>query len=135
MAGSPSSAKCAMRGERMREIGSWDRNFQVWQYSVSHSTLLLRSFHPHDYCSRIDVFFPAVTLMHLRPNFHRLSIHEANEKERRGLLGNMVIDTTCGSLFLLNGGEGYVHAASCSWHEDEGDHRAPSRFGPLRGTD
>lgn len=119
----------------MREITSWNRPFQVRQYSVSHSTLLLRSHRPDLYDTRIDVLFPAVTLMHLKPSYRQLSIHEANEQERREILGDdTALNLSHGLLFLLNDGEGYVHAASCSWHQDEGDHRAPSRFGPLSGT-
>ncbi|WP_157868473.1 hypothetical protein [Streptomyces caatingaensis] len=118
----------------MQKVISWERKFQVWQYSVSHSVLLLRSFHPQKYTTRIDVAFPAVTLMHLQPSYETLSVRQATEEERLRILGATAEKITHGNLFLLNEGEGYVHAADFSWHEDSGDHHTPSSFGPLRGT-
>ncbi|MFF4405328.1 hypothetical protein ACFY2W_31185 [Streptomyces sp. NPDC001262] len=118
----------------MQEIASWNRKFQVWQYSVSHSVLLLRSYHSQRYSTRIDVAFPAVDLMHLKPSYERLSIRHATQGERDEILGSDASQLKHGSLFLLNDGEGYVLAAQCLWHEDTGDHHSPSQFGPLRGT-
>ncbi len=119
----------------MQEKISWDREFEVWQYSVSHSMLLLRSFHPQKYATRIDVAFPSVALMHLQPVYESLSIRLATDLERDQILGSNALNLTHGHLFLLNDGEGYVHAAKYLWHEDAGDHHSPSRFGPLRGTE
>ncbi|MBO8195213.1 hypothetical protein ITI46_26710 [Streptomyces oryzae] len=121
----------------MKPITHWDREFQVWQYSVSHSKLLLRSFDPDEYETRIDVLFPAVELMMLRPAFETLAIQELSTTEAQDFL----VDRRApqpqpwGTLYVINDGEGYVQAASCKWHEDEGDHHTPSRFGPLRGTE
>ncbi|WP_461036516.1 hypothetical protein [Streptomyces mayteni] len=119
----------------MKEIANWDRKFQVWQYSVSHSVLLLRSYHAQQYATRIDIVFPNVSLMRLEPSYEPLEIHEAGPEEVADLLGDRVGKPDRGRLFLLNHGAGYVRAADCAWHEDQGDHRTPSRFGPLRGTD
>lgn len=118
----------------MEKIASWGRKFQVWQYSVSHSVLLLRSFHPQNYGTRVDVAFSDVALMRLQSSYDTLVIHRATEEERREILGKEAGLITHGCLFLLNEGTGYVQAARCVWHEDEGDHRSPSKFGPLRGT-
>lgn len=118
----------------MKEIASWDRKFQVWQYSVTHSVLLLRSYHAQKYTTRIDILFPAVALMRLQPSYEPLTIQEAGPEEIDRLVSDRAGKADRGRLFLLNGGEGYVRAADCAWHEDEGDHRAPSHFGPLRGT-
>ncbi|MBH5336700.1 hypothetical protein IHE55_18755 [Streptomyces pactum] len=118
----------------MDEVAHWIRKFQVWQYSVTHSTLLLRSFHPQKYATRIDVLFSAVALMHLQPSYESLRVERAASQEMADVLPPSTPACDHGSLFLLNGGEGYVQAANFSWHEDNGDHRAPSHFGPLRGT-
>jgi hypothetical protein len=119
----------------MEKVAIWERDFQIWQYSVSHSMLLLRSAAEGDLETRIDVLFAAVELMHLQPLYHRLEINEANDEERVEVLGDRLSEIIPGKLFLINGGEGYVVARRCSWHEDLGDHHAPSRFGPLRGTE
>ncbi len=118
----------------MQELVRWARTFQVWQYTVSHSTLLLRSYDP-EYATRIDVVFPAVELMRLQPTYETLAIHRATEQERRAFLNDEADQITHGSLFLLNEGQGFVHSAKCAWHEDNGNHHAPSKFGPLRGTE
>ena len=118
----------------MHELVSWNRKFQVWHYSVSHSVLLLRSFQPQVHETRIDVAFPAVALMHLRPSYQELRITRLDDDECSEFMQQRDINPAHGTLFLLNGGEGYVQAADCQWHEDYGDHHAPSRFGPLRGT-
>lgn len=115
-------------------IPAWDREFQVWQYSVSHSVLLLRSADSDRYGSRVDVLFPAVELMKLRPTYDSLRIDIATAEDQARIFGEAPPSFSHGSLFLLNGGEGYVWAADCQWHEDDGDYRTPSRFGPLRGT-
>ncbi|MEU2760137.1 hypothetical protein [Streptomyces sp. NPDC007094] len=119
----------------MGKIVEWNREFQVWQYSVSHSTLLLRSVNVEGFNTRLDVAFMAVELMHLQPDYGHLEISEANNEERGQILGAQSSDSAAGTLYLLNGGEGYVLARKCSWHEDLGDHHAPSKFGPLRGTE
>ncbi|MDT0342904.1 hypothetical protein [Streptomyces litchfieldiae] len=117
----------------MREIAKWPRKFQVWQYAVSHSVLLLRSYHPQQYETRIDIAFSDVSLMKLKSSFDSLSVHQADPEEASEILADNF--PSYGFLYLLNDGEGYVHAANCSWHEDHGHHKTPSHFGPLRGTD
>ncbi|UQA91543.1 hypothetical protein [Streptomyces halobius] len=119
----------------MEKIVEWGREFQVWQYSVSHSTLLLRSVNVEGFDTRLDVAFMAVELMHLRPYYSHLEISEAHSEERERILGSHSSTKAAGTLYLLNGGKGYVLARRCSWHEDLGDHHTPSKFGPLRGTE
>jgi hypothetical protein len=113
-------------------VHSWDREFQVWCYTVSYSQLLLRSLEA-DTTSRIDVLFSNVYLMHLKPSFSRLFIEVAPHdwlREPVELPARALVN-----LYLINHGEAYVLATHCQWHEDEGDHHSPSRFGPLRGVD
>lgn len=120
----------------MEKIIEWDRKFQVWQYSVSHAKLLLRSFDPDQYGTRIDLLFLAVELLLLKPSFSNLSVMKASIPEADAFLTPRGIHRSPhGHLFVINDGEGCVQAATCLWHEDQGDHHTPSRFGPLRGTE
>ncbi|WP_052851295.1 hypothetical protein [Streptomyces avicenniae] len=116
----------------MNEIGSWDRTFQLWQYSVSHSLLLLRSFHPQRYSTRIDVAFASVSEMKVAATYERLTVQEAEGRLAHDTLGREPLGHE--TVYLLNGGAGYVCATRCAWHEDDGNHKTPSKFGPLRGT-
>ena len=112
----------------------WDRRFQIWQYTVSHSGLLLRSFHPSEYESRVDIFFASVGLMMVKPSYAPLEITTLPHDAALEFLDERKMHVTewRGDLFVLNDGEGYVQAAACEWHEDRGDHHTPSKFGPLR---
>ena len=120
----------------MERVATWTRRFQVWQYTVSHAVLLLRSYRP-SYETRIDVCFPAVSLMHLKDGYDTLTLDLATEEEKLEFLTvrNVAIDGLRGKLYVLNNGDGYIVSASCKWNEDEGDHHTPSVFGPLRGTE
>ncbi|MFD0023584.1 hypothetical protein [Streptomyces sp. NPDC058382] len=118
----------------VRDIVKWEREFQVWHYSVSHSMLLLRSVGVEGSETRIDVLFASVELMHLRTFFERLEISEAIESNKKGILGDADSELA-GNLYVINGGPTYVLAGRCAWHEDFGDHHAPSKFGPLRATE
>lgn len=50
------------------------------------------------------------------------------------MLGQRFAQLSNVPLYVINGGECYVCAGRVNWHEDTGDHHAPSAFGPLRGT-
>jgi hypothetical protein len=114
---------------------SWDRSFRLWDYSVSHSTLLLRSVDSgSEMPSRIDVAFFGVRALHLRDDYRSLSIEKVSEVFADGVLDVTVTATEPVARYLVNGGPDYVLATNVAWEEDEGDHRSPSRFGPLRGT-
>ncbi|MEV8637569.1 hypothetical protein AB0395_38595 [Streptosporangium sp. NPDC051023] len=119
----------------MQKIAEWHRGFQVWQYSVSHSTLLLRSVNVAGFSTRIDVVFVGVELMLIRPTYSKLIIFCVEGDEKREILVNESEEVIGKQLFLLDGKASYVVAGGFSWHEDAGDHHTPSRFGPLRGTE
>ena len=114
----------------MRNIARWDRDFQVWAYSVSYSQLLLRSLGDES-PARVDVLFSNVRLMHLVPEMSTLSIDMADGRSFRGF---EMPQLAKGNWYVINDGESYVFATHCQWHEDEGSHGSPSHFGPLRGT-
>ncbi|MER7132056.1 hypothetical protein [Streptosporangium saharense] len=119
----------------MQKIVEWYRKFQVWQYSVSHSTLLLRSVNIVGSSTRIDAVFAGVELMRIRPMYNELIIFRVEDDEKEVMLAGEPKEVIRKSLFLLNGKDSYVVAGGFSWHEDAGDHHTPSKFGPLRGTE
>jgi hypothetical protein len=118
----------------LKELARWARTFQVWQYSVSHSNLLLRSYEPDVYDTRVDVFFGGVELVRLKPNYDELRIFEGGADDRSSLLAGVPELLNVGRLYVLNDPTFYVIARRCAWHEDRGNHHAPSKFGPFRGS-
>jgi hypothetical protein len=117
----------------LESVVRWERRFRVWHYTVSYSQLLLRSIGVEGFDTRIDVLFSNVYLMHLKPVLHRLHIDlETKEWSRDGL---DLPDGVKVNWYTINDGDAYVVATHCQWHEDQGDHHAPSRFGPLRGVE
>lgn len=114
---------------------SWDGSFRLWDYSISHSTLLLRCVGSgSEVPNRIDVAFFGVRAFHLRDDYRSLSIEKAPEVFADGVLDVMVTAGEPLARYLVNGGPDYILATNVAWEEDDGDHRSPSRFGPLRGT-
>jgi hypothetical protein len=111
----------------------WEREFQVWHYTVSYSQLLLRSLGHDDRDTRVDILFSNVYLMHLRPAFAQLRIDLADDDWTRDAVA--LPRGVPAKWYVLNEDEGYVLATDCQWHEDRGDHHSPSKFGPLRGVE
>ncbi|MEU4243626.1 hypothetical protein [Actinoplanes sp. NPDC026619] len=115
----------------MHEIASWEREFEVWDYSVSYSRLLLRSLQDES-PSRVDVLFSNVAFLHLPTEFPSLRIGRA---EGRSFGGVEIPDSVKGDWYTLNDGQAYVFATHCQWHEDDGNFKTPSKFGPFARTD
>jgi hypothetical protein len=112
----------------------WARPFEVWQYSVRHSTLMLRSLDfSVDPPSRVDVVFANVHRMYVRSGYDSLSVVEYDPDVPDPIFG--VASENGAKMFVINSGEGFVEAGGFAWHEDSGDHHAPSYFGPIPGTE
>ncbi|GAA1690415.1 hypothetical protein GCM10009765_44880 [Fodinicola feengrottensis] len=118
----------------MEALASWDRPFGIWHYTLSHSTLLLRSIDPAQSPNRIDVLFTMVSRICLSEFYESLTIHLASTEEKASVLDEDLRSEPRARLYLINGGRDYVVASNCNWHEDEGDQHSPSAFGPLRGN-
>lgn len=86
------------------EIFNLNRNFKLWAYTVSHSSLILRSEMRYpdqddseNYQCNIDLEFSAVSYINIPSKLERLSIKEINEKklpkeiDRNLLIYNMKI--------------------------------------------
>ncbi|MCZ0204543.1 hypothetical protein OZK63_03830 [Streptomyces sp. UMAF16] len=112
-----------------------DRYFKVWQYTVSHRRLLLRSSRDRPPDTRIDIHFGNVDLLLLRPAYDGLVIRQADDEECEQVGLDYGVEVEPGRLFVLGGGlRSFVLSAPPQWHEDEGAMDDPSWFGPLRGT-
>jgi hypothetical protein len=114
---------------------SFNRDFQIWAYSVSHGRLLLRSCKSAQHPTRIDVLFTDVQTMEVRANIQTISIEEVNISD--------VVDRSTKpkdtlepgqKVFLLKsiGWTGCIVAGSLSWHEDNGEYGQPSVLCPER---
>lgn len=117
----------------MNRIVRWDRDFQVWYYTVSYHQLLLRSSKTGATGTRIDILFSNVYSMLLRPSYANLRIDVADGNWPYGSVEPP--SGTRANWYILNDDEGHVLATHCQWHEDDGDNHSPSRFGPLRGVE
>lgn len=111
---------------------NFERNFQIWKYTVGHSQLLLRSTRTPECPTRIDVFFKNVGAVHLPSTFSGLSIVEGSHDEvlKTNPLDASSITHGHRKLFVVHGSDfvGYVVAGIVAWHEDEGEYHEPSYF-------
>ncbi|MCP3819226.1 hypothetical protein NLX86_14270 [Streptomyces sp. A3M-1-3] len=119
----------------MSELYRSDRYFKVWQYTVSHCRLLLRSTRDNPPSTRIDVHFGGVSHMMLRPHYDGLVIREGTADECARLEQEYGVQITSGNLFVLGENlSSFVVAGRPQWHEDQGGFGDPSWFGHMIGT-
>ena len=117
------------------ELFRSDRYFKVWQYTVGHRRLLLRSSRDRPPETRIDVHFANVSIMVLRPSYEGLVIRRADDEECEKVGLDYGVEVLPGRLFALGHGlRSFVVSAPPQWHEDEGEMDDPSWFGQMRGT-
>jgi hypothetical protein len=111
------------------KIAQWDRPFRIWIYSISHSTLLLRSIGEDASPRRIDVAFFGVREICLRDEYPKLVIGR-----KESVLGSESAESSELLIrYQINGDRYHVVATNCAWEEDDGGYRSESRFGPLPG--
>ena len=113
------------------ELLNCSRPFQIWEYTVGHAQLLLRSPKAVDLPTRVDVLFKNVAAIHLQTNLDSLRVSEAIEGEEIGLhsgLGATISKNR--KIFVVRGSDfvGYVIAGAIAWHEDDGEYHDPSFF-------
>ncbi|MFJ5921725.1 hypothetical protein ACIQF6_03845 [Kitasatospora sp. NPDC092948] len=65
-----------------------ERVFRVWNYTVSHMTLLLRSPAPSTGGETVDVWFSGVMTISLHQSFKPLTVRAADPEERERLLAH-----------------------------------------------
>ena len=109
----------------------FNRKFQIWQYSISQSQLLLRSTKDQRHATQVDVLFKNVEFMQFQTLLSRLAISEVSEKTFRSL------SPSIGSLpakgrkyFRLEGDKwrGLVVAGHVFGLEEDADHFATSKL-------
>lgn len=61
------------------------REFQLWEYRVSHGTLLIRSPRKEDEYENIDIMFWSVVYMEVRRDFGEITIETPNQEELNSL--------------------------------------------------
>ncbi|GES29171.1 hypothetical protein AB0G60_24430 [Streptomyces angustmyceticus] len=118
----------------MVEVYESDRRFKVWQYTVSHRRLLLRSSR-EEYGTRIDILFAGVEHMCIKRMYDGLVIRQGTEEDARRISEALDIEVDVQSLYLLGHGiSSFVISGRPQWREDDGYNDAPSRLGHLPGT-
>ncbi len=113
------------------QIARFERKFQVWLYSVSHSQLLLRSTKDEHNSTQIDVLFKNVDLMQIPTYFSKLIISEMSEKDFRSLdLATGLLPPIDQKYFRLEGDNwhGVVVAGYVGWLEEDAEHFANSKL-------
>lgn len=105
------------------------RRFQVWEYSVSHAQLLLRSVRDGDHPTRVDVLFKNVGYMALPSAFMVDVIEELTGDELamlEGLAAGALRDGRTAFRLATADGEGLVVAGVMVSAEDELESHEPS---------
>ncbi|MBO2460308.1 hypothetical protein [Actinomadura violacea] len=111
------------------------RFFKVWQYTVSHRRLLLRSSRERPPNTRIDLHFGAVSFVLLYPFYDGLRIRHPDSEELE-MVAQLSGDVPSGAhVYLIEGSRpSFIISGRMQWHEDEGGTSDPSWFGHMLGT-
>lgn len=107
------------------------RDFQIWQYSVSHSQLLLRSVKGNKHKTRIDVLFKGVDLMHIPTHFSGFRISEIAKEEFQSLQLSLGLSDDFEDRYFRVEGEGWkgvVVALAVFWVEEDAEHNEKSKL-------
>lgn len=98
----------------------FDRRFQLWSYSVSHSVLLLRSNKDSDHPTRIDLMFRSVVETRLRHRVPDLSVDVISDDGAK-LRELGIEDRGDRHVFLISSRDfpnGYIVSGSMYFSED-----------------
>jgi hypothetical protein len=101
-----------------------DRQFQIWAYSVSHQSLLLRSPKAADKGSRIDVLFKGVARLHIPTTIVGMQIEAATIAPVAGT-ESFAQDLVRWNIVCAHE-TGFVDAVAVFAHEDELEFFDPS---------
>lgn len=116
-------------GASLRSTDSLDghgRLFQVWDYTVGHGQLLLRSVRQDQYPTRIDILFKDVAYLSLPTVFRLASIGPADSWDG----DDGLIDGRAAYALHADPQDGVVVAGVMFVVEDELSHNDPSPFAP-----
>lgn len=109
---------------------SFERPFQLWAHTVSHSQLLLRSTKGDGRATRVDVVFVNVSAQLVHKNYERPDVRLANDSEQKQIEYLTGLPSTPRTQhFVLEGGPtSFVVAESVAAHEDRGEYFDATRF-------
>ena len=105
------------------------RDFQLWNYQVSHGMLLLRSPKNSGHPTRVEIAFKNVHAIKLPTAMRDIAIAVADERSAQLIREEAGVPTDGGEVFLIKGGggtKGYVIAGIAFGQEDEGHYADPS---------
>lgn len=109
------------------------REFQIWEYTVSHGQLLLRSTKANIHKTQIDVLFKNVVFIQLPARFQGLTISEIASDDPRAAAVSLGEFSLLGqTIFLVEGDAwtGVVVAGAVYFLEDESTHNDQSKLLP-----
>ncbi|MCP4966684.1 MAG: hypothetical protein GY926_15845 [bacterium] len=115
-----------------------NRRFQIWEYTVSHGQLLLRSPLEDGHGTRLDILFKDVWFMHLAAASQVEAIEEVGPEEVARLGGALAEEALEGGRrgYRLRGpqGDGLVVAGVVVVNEDRLLHNEPTglKVWPMR---
>jgi len=110
----------------------FEREFQVWLYTVSHSILLLRSVKSETLSTRVDVIFKPVRALSVPTTLVGIDVRSMPVP---ATLAGVVPDLhDSDQFFSLTGAEPtwWIVAGTVDWHGDEGEYSDPSSFSVPR---
>jgi hypothetical protein len=122
----------------MREVELFrsERQFRIWEYTVGHETLTLRSLKAAELPTRVDIRFVAVRSINLPTKMNGITVvvetaggATPHDLARDGIVvGETAGPYPGGRRFTLRGAdyEGSVVAAGAGVHEDTGEHSDPA---------
>jgi|RhiMetdeSRZDD1v2_1073273.scaffolds.fasta_scaffold446950_2 hypothetical protein len=119
-----------MLADEISEI-SFQREFQIWIYTVGHAQLLLRSNRSSERGTRVDVLFKGVEGIQLPTILQGLILTKAPRPEAYAISKKIVVRLRDDqNVFVCRGSNyvGFVIAGVAFAHEDEGYHSDPSYF-------
>jgi len=114
------------------EVIKFARPFQIWNYTVSHRQLLLRSTKSQERQTRVDVLFKGVAALGLPSAFRELEVRPATsvDIDEIGQPHCSRLSDGAVTLYVVRGGEflGYVAAVGVFVHEDDAEYNEASFF-------
>ncbi|RSO08043.1 hypothetical protein DMH15_41680 [Streptomyces sp. WAC 06725] len=109
-----------------------DRLFKVWEYTVSHQTLLLRSDTDLSMRSlpRIEIYVGGVQTMFLHSMMRGLTVARADESEVAEISAKHGVSAEVGITYVLKAGNGlgFLVSGRPSWRKAVRDIDAPTLF-------
>lgn len=96
-----------------------ERTFKLWEYSVSHQQLLLRSPKNDKYSTNIDVVFMGVSYCEIETNISGLVLRNGTVDESKDMSLLLKKNIEMLDLFVLESGNKKYHIVAAAMKTDE----------------